>query len=315
MQNEEQREKLTRSQEARGERRLQHPRLNHRGKRAGDLLERDREILRLFLTVRLITLPELYALLKDQFPSEYVLWRRLWNLFNDGYIAKPIQQPRDRKKRRGNVEDIYALANRGAYILRQEGHDLPSIDWDEKAREIKPFSFDHPLLATRFITCVWLALKKRPGYSLEWIMRDPKLDRTVTLSDGMRTYEFSITPDVYFVIKPEHEPKPLFYACEIDRGTMPVKRSSFMQSSFYKHVAKYLEYWNIIGCPENFNVLTVTTNDERQKQFHELVTGVSRDKANLFWFTTKDKLSLEYAEDLLFGEIWTTGTGEQGSIF
>jgi hypothetical protein len=43
--------------------------------------------------------------------------------------------------------------------------------------------------------------------------------------------------------------------------------------------------------------------------------GLAEQDSSVVWLTDRTQLDLERPETLLFGEVWTTAAGEQGSIF
>ena len=85
---------------------------------------------------------------------------------------------------------------------------------------------------------------------------------------------------------------------EIDRGTMPITRSRFEQTSFEKKMRAYLaahaakQHERQFGW-KNFRVLTVTTDQERMQSMKEALRGLrvpGGRGAALFLFGTFDDL-------------------------
>lgn len=87
----------------------------------------------------------------------------------------------------------------------------------------------------------------------------------------------TIVPDAVFGIEYRTATKPLyrFIALEADRGTMPVHRADFAQSSFGKKIAAYRQIFSTglyrrLGLP-NLIILAVTADQNRVKRIGEAV--------------------------------------------
>jgi CheY-like chemotaxis protein len=50
-----------------------------------------------------------------------------------------------------------------------------------------------------------------------------------------------------------------------------------------------------------------------RKRLYEL--GPGAQESSIFWLADRTHLELEHPEQLLYGEVWTTPAGEQGSMF
>ena len=72
---------------------------------------------------------------------------------------------------------------------------------------------------------------------------------------------------------------------------------------------------------DDFTVLVVADHPDPERlpnfadELRHVACDIAADAADLFWFTTSDRVRVEDPQDFLFSEIWTTGTGERGSIF
>ena len=100
---------------------------------------------------------------------------------------------------------------------------------------------------------------------------------------------------------------------EIDRGTMPIARSDFLQTSFERKMRAYLtahvgkQHEKHFGW-KRFRVLTVTTDQHRMQSMMESLRRLHVPNsmgAPLFFFTTRDELR---ATDPLAHE-WQDGNG------
>jgi len=95
----------------------------------------------------------------------------------------------------------------------------------------------------------------------------------VEIRQGGKPHRLGAEPDRVFGLRFEGAPenrRSAFFFLEADRGTMPVTRKGLAQTSFLRKLLAYRETWRQglhrthLGLP-NFRVLTVTTNEERQK--------------------------------------------------
>src|SRR3954452_22841084 len=91
---------------------------------------------------------------------------RLLRLFHAGYVDRPRAQL-DRFPTSGTAPMLYALANRGARLLRQRG-DLPSatVEWSRKNRKVQRPFIDHQVEIVDFQVALQRALSTRAGVRL-----------------------------------------------------------------------------------------------------------------------------------------------------
>lgn len=169
---------------------------------------------------------DLYALAGSQFESPFVFWRRLNRLWHAGYLMRPPAQQWRLRQKPGNTELLYMLGNKGAVELERLGFTLPRIDWDQKAKDIQPFSFDHPLLITRFLTCFSLGVQRTPGLQIAELIAEGKFHDTVTFFDGAAEVTLPIKPDATVVVEDRRDGRTerlgIFH--EAQRRTMPLQR-------------------------------------------------------------------------------------------
>ena len=101
-------------------------------------------------------------------------------------------------------------------------------------------------------------------------------------------------PDFVFGLRNAKTGKEKFFFLEIDNGTMPVSRKDVMQTSFMRKVQSYIDTldqdipkrrFSIPG----FQVLTVTTSDNRIASIQNAIGNLSGKKfsANTFLFKSK----------------------------
>jgi hypothetical protein len=101
---------------------------------------------------------------------------------------------------------------------------------------------------------------------------------------------------------------------EIDRGTMPIERSDFSQTSFERKMRAYLtahaakQHERHLGW-KTFRVLTVTTDEYRTRSMMEALRRLRvphSPGASLFLFATRHEL---LSCDPL-GHVWNDGNGQ-----
>jgi hypothetical protein len=125
-------------------------------------------------------------------------------------------------------------------------------------------------------------------------------------------HEIGLVPDLVFGLQFADGSRHSFMV-EIDRGTMPIARSDFLQTSFERKMRAYLtahagkQHEKHFGW-KTFRVLTVTTDQHRMQSMMEALRKLRvphSPGAPLFFFTTRDELR---AADPLTLE-WSDGNG------
>ena len=139
----------------------------------------------------------------------------------------------------------------------------------------------------------------------------------VKLSRKGTMHEIGLVPDLVFGLQFADGSRRCFMV-EIDRGTMPISRSRFDQTSFEKKMRGYLaahaakQHGRQFGW-KNFRVLTVTTDEERMQSMKEALKGLRVPRslgAALFLFSTFDDLR---ADDPL-AHAWQDGGGHPSRL-
>jgi hypothetical protein len=250
---------------------------------------------------------------------------RLLRLFHAGYVDRPRAQL-DYYPTSGSAPMVYALADGGARLLRERGQfGSSNLEITRKNREAgRPF-IEHQLEVTDFQLAIQQALKHRAGILLisqeELIASFPGRARAsrnplalrATVRRDSDALEVSAVPDLVFGLRFLDESRRCFMV-EIDRGTMPIRSTDFMRSSFERKMLTYLaahasgEHDRQFGW-RTFRVLTVTTTRERE---HSMVDALalntaSRPGSGLFLFSTRDDLR---ATDPI-AHTWRDGHGRQ----
>jgi DNA-binding Lrp family transcriptional regulator len=230
---------------------------------------------------------------------------RLRRLFHAGYVDRPRAQL-DRFPTDGTAPMIYALADRGARLLcEREGLCCGAADRSYNNRRAgRPF-IEHQIEIVNFQVALERAVSQRNDVRLvtaeEMIAASRQQIRRRGASFALRAKlshrgwvrEVSVIPDLVFGIQVTNG-KRLNFTVEIDRGTMPVRRSDPDRTSFEQKMRVYLaahaakQHERQFGW-KNFRVLTITTEQQRVQSMKEALEGLrvsGTAGASLFLFST-----------------------------
>jgi hypothetical protein len=234
---------------------------------------------------------------------------RLCHLFHAGYVDRPRSQL-DYNPTKGSAPIVYALADRGARLLREQGEVDPSgIDWGRKNLEAgRPF-IEHQLGIADFEVAAQLSAE-RSGYRYvnaeDIVSKSPAAagsDRgnlfslRVTVSHQGARHEIGLVPDIAFAIDLKKGASRNFVA-EIDRGTMPITRAVFSQTSIERKLRSYLSahvshlFERKFGW-KHFRILFVASDDSRVRSMIEALRSIQPPGAagsSLFLFASRDAL-------------------------
>lgn len=234
---------------------------------------------------------------------------RLSRLFHAGYVDRPHAQL-DYYPTAGSAPMVYALANRGARLLIERyGIDFANVEWSRKNRKAgRPF-IEHQLEIVDFQISLDSATRDRDDVRLmhadEIIASMPNqaparrspFALRVKLTHKGTVREIGVVPDFVFGLKARDGAIRSFMV-EIDRGTMPVVRSDFEQTSFERKMRAYLtahaakQHERQFGW-KTFRVLTITTDEYRRQSMIDALRRLHvahSPGAPLFLFATRDEL-------------------------
>jgi hypothetical protein len=260
------------------------------------ITNRDREIIRLVHRHRFLRSSHVTSLLSG---SRQQILRRLKLLYHHGYLERPRAQI-DYYHQGGSRRIVYGLGAKGPSVLKQGfPSDSPDISWSEKNHSIGRIFLEHALFVSDVIVLFQLACQKagirllaehelvsRPERPFQW---------KVSLNSHLK---LGVIPDRVFALElsdqNEQTNRTVFFL-EADRGTMPVKRRTYSQTSFHRKMLAYEATWSqkihsaCFGLPR-FRVLTVTKSIER---LQPLITACSELKhgQGLFLFTDWETLA------------------------
>jgi hypothetical protein len=220
-------------------------------------------------------------------------------------------------------QETPAFGRRGAQALHIHGHQLPSgTDWTERNKRAGAKFIEHTLAVSDFMVNLELACRNRSDITLareaDIIAQAPAKTRTAreplrltvpgldnkfgvssVVADGLFGLMFADGTAAYFLL-------------EVDRGSMPVLRSRFDQTSFKRKLHVYWEAWKAGRHVEHFGVkqirvLTVTESRKRVDHMLDAVNELTNGRgSNFFLFAEKSQF-----HDRLPTEVWwTTGKGD-----
>jgi len=278
------------------------------------LTRTDGEILRTIAEYRIMTTPQLAALLSRNRKS---LKKRISELVTQGLL---VDAPRGPGQRRGRPERVVSLAQRGVEVLQERELIDPHVPVEAMLGERLPPQYHQlllnsvrvhlhhvgtvvPQLTVRFLAHNSPFLP--PGYSnLSFL--------TGAVSDQARTQRGSrVEPDAAFSISDATEDKTVLFFLEVDRGTettaSPRRKHSDIRQKILNYgicfdtcaYKKYEELWN---CQLNgFRLLFVTDSTARLSQLCSLVQEMP--PSDYIWLTTAQRMF----EDGIGGLIWVRG--------
>ena len=232
---------------------------------------------------------------------------RLYCLFHAGYIDRPRAQL-DRFPSTGSAPMVYALADRGARLLRDmDGIRFRNQEWSRKNREAgRPF-IEHQVGIADFQVAI---ARAAPAHGIHVIPAEEMIAaprRPITpqsfelrskLSHRGAIHDVGVVPDLVFGLRSCDGSRRNFMV-EIDRGTMPVVRSDLAQTSVARKMRVYLaalagkQHERRFGW-KNFRVLTVTSDRYRVRSMIEAAQQLHAPGgigAALFAFTTFSDLA------------------------
>jgi hypothetical protein len=298
---------------------MESPRLP-RFKRALDVARmqftaRDRRIIQLVYRHRFLRSSHLVALIRG---GSQPLLRRLRLLFHHGYLERPRAQL-DYYHKGVSHHMVYGIGKKGADLLRNElGLAFHEARWGEKNRAVGRVFLEHALLVSDVMVAIELACRETgrvrllTGDEIKLPAETRRLSQPfrwrVNISNRLK---LGIIPDRAFALEYPDRNGVLnraFFFLEADRGTMPVKRRSLTQTSFYRKLLAYEATWSQ-GIHRKrfdfhrFRVLTVTKSAARVQS---LVEACSQLKHGHGLFLFVDWASVKKPVDI-FSPIWKTG--------
>jgi len=294
---------------------------------------RDRKIIEMVYQHRFLSSEQIILLIQG---GQQGVLRRLSLLYHAGFLDRPKKQ----KTVFGNNHClIYGLGNKGAAVIASQ-YDLPleTVDWTRKNRDAKELFLEHTLMVSRILTCLQLACRSRkyvefigPQSMIKRRQKPPTikthaLSWRVRIRSGeffqKRSLSFNIIPDSVFGlrVKKGDKFKETYFFLEADRATMPIKRTNFFRSSFYKKMVGYLashknELFSHYFGFKKVRILTVTKSEERISNMIQANRDLHHNGYGygLFLFSHIEHIDIQNPGKL-FRKIWIDGQGKHHSL-
>jgi hypothetical protein len=235
---------------------------------------RDIEIIRQAFQHRFLRSTHLTSLLGG---SRQQILRRLQQLFHHGYLDRPLAQLDH--YRHGSQPMVYGLGNKGMELLeRQDGIPRRKLDWTARNRAVGRYFMEHTLAVADVMVALELSCRK---HDIELVRYHPPsgdcLKWSVRVRHGGVTTNIGIVPDQVFGLKDQRGTRWFFL--EADRGTMPVERNNFKQTSLMRKLIAYHQTWRqkvVRAIFPRFRVLTVTTTADRVENLLKSIQQLSQ---------------------------------------
>lgn len=257
--------------------------------------------------------------------SEQNLLRCLRVLFDHGYLDRPYAQLAH-VPATGPRPMVYGLARRGAQALQdhRQQRAKSQSDWTERNKRAGAKFIEHTLAVANFMVALEIACRQRQDIQLlhesEIIAAAPERTRkareplrlSVPGLDNKLGISSVVADGLFGLVFPDDT--AAYFLLEMDRGSMPVVRSRFDQTSFKRKLAVYWEAWKQGRHVEHFGVkqirvLTVTESAERADRMVQLVCELTGGRgSNFFLFAERARF---YGRSPL--EVWWT-TGKRALI-
>jgi hypothetical protein len=214
----------------------------------------------------------------------------------------------EERQDRGRPQDIWALGQRGADILKLKG------DWNRNNGRLRPTSFHHPLMITRVYSTLHVAATNGLVSVDQWIGENGWRGRIDVDGESL-----PLVPDAIFLLSDKRTDREATIFLETDNSTEPLRRKAMEQSSFFKKCAAYWQYWADELRPkgEPMLVFTVAKTPERAEALRQAAQAVDDDGRglNLFWFASESSWQISKPEQFLYEPVWTTAAGERQALF
>ncbi len=285
---------------------------------------RDMEIIRLVARYRFLNSHHIRRLVPG---SARNITNRLKALFEHGFLDRPQCQYDTYRMGGGSSPIAYALSDKGAYLLSQQGELTKSARacWAQKNRQTgRPF-LEHTLAIADLAVALRAATSMRPHVTLmdgetlldllppETAALQKPYRLTVPVMHRSTRQIIGVEPDYAFSLDFTKARRRAFFLAEVDRGTMPVERRDLRQTSILRKLLAYQGLWKTrlhqrhFGW-RNFRVLVITTSKERADTMRTAMSRHAALKASpLFLFADKAGL---YDSDIL-SYPWQDGEGER----
>jgi hypothetical protein len=234
-------------------------------------------------------------------PTGEVIRRAMTELFNYGYLARPMIQVQFRQAQRGSHKMVYTLTPKGKAALELQDPNASQFFVAPSRRATTPAML-HTLMIARFRATLAALTHNHPDhYQISQWQQGQHLKSTVTV-EGRKT---PVVPDGFMTIKLLSQPtgkQQTHFFLEADRSTMPLKRfkRKLLAYQTYHETSEHTRQHKIKG----FRVLTITLSPERRDNLRNLAAGLGM--ASAFYFACEKDFD-PFKPETILKPIWVTG--------
>ncbi|MGK0190602.1 MAG: hypothetical protein ACI9R3_006432 [Verrucomicrobiales bacterium] len=281
------------------------------------ITERDLAILREVAIYRFLRSTHLSSLIVG---SCQQILRRLQLLYHNGYLERPRAQI-DTYYRGGSRPIVYGLGSKGAALLRRKGiFTFDRMSWTSANRSAGRLFLDHTLMVADVIVGIRSECQTNQhfrfidGQDLPCASEDDDSKRFQWTTSVTGHGSVKLIPDRVFAIEQRQTGERILFLLEADRGTEPLTRTDFHQSSIdrklllYSQLSSERAFLERFGC-RRVRALLVTTSRIRAQSIQQLMSK----HRNAGLFLTSELTSLVDHKSLL-DAAWINRSGEEESL-
>lgn len=248
-----------------------------------ELTARDTEILRTINRHRFLRSHHISDLVGG---SRQQVLRRLQKLYHHGYVERPACQI-DYYQKGGSRSMAYGLGSRGASHLRRVANiPFSGLHWTSHNRAVKRLFLEHALMISDIMVALEMA-SRASGHIR--ILHETELTKAAAPDRNSSVWRASepngkkiaVFPDQIFALEDCQKRQRVICLLEADRGTMPIRRSSFSGSSIDLKFRNYVRAWREIQSrfsSTRIRVFTVTVSEHRSREITACASTFARGK-------------------------------------
>ena len=290
-----------------------------------EITSRDEDIMRFVAEMDFVNSRQILAMVPS---SEDKLLRRLGDL----YHARLLQRPRNQIENytAGSSPMVYTATPATInHLNERDGGGLYDYKWKPRKKPVGRPHIQHTLAITEFHVALITGTHTRSGIDLikapfliagfpkPPLSFDKAFAYRTTVRHNGQQFKLTVNPDYAFALRSD-EIGQRAYVAEIDRGTMPVKRSDYAQTSIIRKLDTYISGHEEKLFDKNFGwkalrYLFVTKTEERATHMRTMaLDDLTKNPAirRLFYFTH----AAAYANGNILDHQWTDGNGQPQAL-
>lgn len=252
--------------------------------------ERDRELLRLVSSYRLLSTEHIRYLL---YPSMNRARKRVLQLFRHGLLSRFTRPVRLGE---GSSQYLYTPSRKGMSVISDQ-----SAAMSRRPRRMTELHGEHALRTNDFRIALELAQRMRDDFTMSFWKPDRELKLSVSMNVRQRTIHVPVVPDGFFGLRIQD--KAFFYMLEVDRATAPLTRIRTKLEA-YSCVWQSRALLAQLKIP-TFRLLWITSGQQRLQHLLKLVRELNpkHPRTDIVFLTSQDHVRLERPEHVL-GKVW-----------